>query len=68
MIRVKVIKIDSKIAASDLPICEKDKKEEITKLEKLIAQIGYDSIKDIIVSAPGAPCSFYTIFYEDGQP
>lgn len=44
MIRMKVIKIDSKIAASDSPLHEERKKEEIAKVEDFITQIGYENI------------------------
>ena len=37
-------------------------------MERFIAQIGYDSIKNIVVSPGIDVYSFYSIFYEDGQP
>lgn len=68
MVRMKVIEIKSSIAASNSPVYEESKKDEIAKVEEFIAQIGYDSIKNIIVSAPNNSYSYYSIFYEDNLP
>ena len=68
MVRMKVIQVDSKIAASASPAYENRKKQEIAKVEDFITQIGYDNIKNIIISAPNSSFSYYSIFYEDGQP
>ncbi len=69
MIRMKVIQIEPKLAASDLPINEERKKEEIAKVEEFIAQIGYENIKNIITASPDSNFfSYYSIFYEDNQP
>ncbi len=54
MIRMKVIEIESKVAASNSPVYEERKREEIAKVEEFIAQIGYDNIKNIIISAPNS--------------
>ena len=63
MIRVRVFKIFS--GKSCDPISGK---EVLAPMENFIAQIGYDNIKNIIVSAPDTLFSFYSIFYEDGLP
>ena len=68
MIRMKVIEVKSNVAASNSPAYAKFKTEEIAKVEEFIAQIGYDSIRNIVVSAPNPTFSYYSIFYEDGQP
>ncbi len=69
MIRMRVIQVEPKIAASNSPAYDERKKAEIAKVEEFIAQIGYENIKNIITVSPdSALFSYYTFFYEDGQP
>ena len=68
MVRMKVIQIESRVASSDSPAYDDLKRKEVSKVEEFIAQIGYDTIRNIIVSSPGNNFSYYSIFYEDGQP
>lgn len=65
MIRMQVFKVNSDWSCDGAsPLRNK----QIAPIEAFIAQIGYDNIKNIIVSAPASVNSYYTIFYEDGQP
>ncbi len=65
MIRMQVFKVNADWSCNrESPLRNK----QIAPIESLIAQIGYDNIKNIIVSAPDSIYSYYTIFYEDGQP
>lgn len=63
MIRMEVFDFDSSRLT--------DKKTGIKEkalIEGFIARVGYDNIKNIIVSNSGSVFVCYTIFYEDGQP
>ncbi len=65
MIRMKVFKVDSSISCDEAtPLRAK----YVAPIETFIAQIGYDNIKNIVVSAPNSINSYYTFFYEDNQP
>ena len=44
------------------------KRKEWAPVEEFIAQIGYNNIKNIIVTPGTTYFSYYSIFYEDGQP
>lgn len=63
MVRMKVFKVDADGSASKL-----SESEEVSPIENFIALIGYDNIKNIIVSAAGSYSCYYAIFYEDGKP
>lgn len=63
MIRTRVFRVFSKESCD--PILGK---KLMAPMEEFIAQIGYNNIKNIIVSAPESIYSYYTIFYEDGKP
>lgn len=63
MIRMEVFDFDSSRLTD-----ETYGSEEKALVEAFIAQVGYDNIKNIIVSNSGSTCVLYTIFYEDGQP
>ena len=63
MIRVKVISMFSAKASTP-----DSGKRAVAPLEEFIAQVGYDNIKNIVVSSPNNfNISYYSIFYEDNQ-
>lgn len=68
MIRLKVIQINSDIASKTSSNYADLSANEIEKVEEFIAEIGYENIKNIIVSGPNSSYSCYSFFYEDGQP
>lgn len=63
MIRLKVIEIPTSRAASS-----SSGRKAVAPVEEFINYIGYDNVKNIVVTAVGALSTFYSIFYEDGQP
>lgn len=63
MIRMKVFEINADSSSNNF-----SQDETVAPIEDFIAQIGYDNIKNIIVSAAGSYSCYYAFFYEDGQP
>ena len=63
MIRLKVIEIITSRA-----LFPSTSAKAVGSVEEFIATIGYDNIKNIIVTSPNATSTCYSIFYEDGQP
>lgn len=63
MIRIKVFKTNSNSSCNP-----NHANEELEPMENFIAQIGYDRIKNIVVSPGTDIYSYYSIFYEDGLP
>ena len=61
MIRIKVFEINSNRLNDN-------QRKELSPIEEFIAQVGYDNVKNIIVSNSGAVFVCYSIFYEDNQP
>ncbi|WMJ83461.1 hypothetical protein ACS3UN_10335 [Oscillospiraceae bacterium LTW-04] len=61
MIRIKVFQMNSNRLYDN-------QRKELSPIEEFIAQVGYDSIKNIIMSNAGSVIICYTIFYEDNQP
>ena len=61
MIRIEVFDINSNRLYAN-------KRKELSPIEDFIAQVGYDNIKNIIVSNSGTVFLCYSIFYEDNQP
>jgi len=63
MVRMKVFVVNSSNLSKD-----RYEDEEKLPIEDFIAQVGYDNIKNIIMSNAGSILVCYTIFYEDGLP
>ena len=63
MIRMRVFEVNAVSSVSNL-----NDNKEVAPIEKFIALIGYENIKNIIVSAPNNYSCYYAIFYEDGLP
>ncbi|MEA5135273.1 MAG: hypothetical protein VB035_03950 [Candidatus Fimivivens sp.] len=63
MIRMQVFSMNSNRMFDKLY-----QRKEISPIEEFIAQVGYNNIKNIIVSNSGTVFLCYSIFYEDGQP
>ncbi|MDF3003923.1 MAG: hypothetical protein K0S22_395 [Oscillospiraceae bacterium] len=63
MVRMEVFEFDSSRLTD-----KKTGYKEKSQVEDFIAQVGYDNIKNIIVSNSGSTFICYSIFYEDGQP
>lgn len=62
MIRLKVIEISTSRAISS-----STSRKAVAPVEEFIASIGYDNVKNIVVTAVGALTTLYSIFYEDNQ-
>ena len=66
MIRIEMFPVETtKICYSNTPNA---KRKELAPIEEFIAKIGYENIKNIIVSQSGGSNVYYSVFYEDGQP
>ena len=63
MIKVKVIAVNSYLTSEPN---QEDK--ELAPIENLIAQVGYQNIKDIRVQSTNSGLGYYHIIYEDNLP
>ncbi|MDD3159028.1 hypothetical protein [Anaeromusa sp.] len=63
MIRVEMFEIHLERSCNPLT-----KHKEWAPIEAFIEKVGYANVKNIIVAPSTAYESYYSIFYEDGQP